>query len=415
VGQYAILIVLSALILTGIVLFNAQQKAQGADDDLTEYHEDRFGREIALVGLKRTERLLAQNADLWDLHTSNNTAAQDTFASPTATTFTKGALTGTYQVTYDSYTAKTGTTPELATITALGTYNGKTYTVRATYEQGETDIGVPPSMRSAIVTDQTLTIQGSPNLWGSTHSNGQTNTVGNGFDVQGSGTYTNGSAPGNPGNFTGGVAYQDSISVPIVSIPPVSGYTHRIDGNQNWGNMTQNFPAAWFGGDAGYGTQANPYVLYINGNLTISNNKTVELLGHVRIYVNGTFKMRANAELKPTTASTLNWNNASDAQISNWVNSNMPNGSTIAVYANDIAFQGTPFIAAHLYSKGPVNYGGGGNQLIMGGVTSLGNMSLSGNPKIYYVDTNTSILDPGSIYQTPNGIRLAAYREWATR
>ena len=190
-GQYAILIVLSALILTGVMLFNAQQKAQGADDDLTEYHEDRFGREIALVGLKRTERLLAQNADEWDLHTSNNAAAQDTFASPTATTYSKGGLTGTYQVTYDSYTAKTTTTPELATVTALGTYNGKTYTIRATYEQGETDIGVPPSMRAAIVTDQTLNLQGSNNLWGSTHSNGQTNTTGgNGLQVDGQGTYT---------------------------------------------------------------------------------------------------------------------------------------------------------------------------------------------------------------------------------
>jgi len=425
-GQYAILIVLSAVILGGVVLFNAQQKAQGADDDLTEYHEDRFGREVALVGLKRTERLLAQNADLWDLHTSNNSAAQDTFASPTATTFTKGALTGTYQVTYDSYTAKTASTPELATITALGVYDGKTYTVRATYEQGLTDIGVPPSMRDAIVSDNRLYINGNVKVSGGVHTNNCLDSSGNSFDVFGTGSYT-GCEGANDARFTGGVVQQDSIAVPPVTIP--AAYDHIEAGSVGWGAQTVILPTQPIDGSYtvnGNGTEANPYVLVIQGDLDINGDVRFRgignhpvtgnpMQGHIRIYVDGDFNMNGNSVLSPVPGALPSQGTAVSA-LDTWRADHLPDGGSIGVYATgDITLTGTITVLASLYANGIVEYKGGGQKMVIGGITTKQTIELKGNSQVYYTDPNSSIIDPGFNYQTPDGIRLAAYREWATR
>ena len=425
-GQYAILIVLSALILGGVVLFNAQQKAQGADDDLTEYHEDRFGREVALVGLKRTERLLAQNPDRWDLHTTNNAASQDSFASPTPTTFTKGALTGTYQVTYDGYTPKTASTPELATFTSQGVYEGKTYTVRVTYEQGVTDIGVPPSQREAIVSDNRLYINGNVKVSGGVHTNNCLDSSGNSFDVFGTGSYT-GCDGANDGRFTGGVMQQDSISVDPVIIPTT--YDHQVSGSVGLGNQTVVLPTQAINGSYtvnGSGTEADPYILVVQGNLDINGDVRLRgignhpvtgnpMQGHIRIYVNGDFNMNGNSVLAPVPG-TLPSQGTAVSVLDTWRANHMPDGGSIGVYATgDIILTGTITALATLYANGEVQYKGGGQKMVIGGITTKDAIELKGNSQVYYTDPNASIIDPGFNYQTPDGIRLASYREWASQ
>lgn len=428
-GQYALLIVISALLLGGIVLFNAQQKAQEADDDLTEYHEDRFSREVALVGLKRTERLLASEPDDWDLYTSDPTAAQAMYGSGT-TTYTKGALTGTYQVTYDGYTAKTGTTPELAYVTATGVYNGQRYIARAVYEQGETDIGVPPSMRESIVSDNRLYINGNVKVSGSVHTNDCLDSNGNSFDVYGQGTYT-GCEGANDGRFTGGVAQQDSIYIDPVTMPTT--FTHQTPAATAvaFGAQTVQLPVnaitanvPGFPAMTGKGTAAEPYILVIRGNLDINGDVRLirgfdgagkPLQGHIRIYVNGDFNMNGNSVLAPITG-TLPSQGTPIATLDAWRTANMPDGGSIGVYATgNIVLTGTITALAHLYANGNVQYKGGGQKMLMGGITTKQDIELKGNSQVYYTDPNSSVLDPGGDTQTPDGIRLAAYREWSTR
>ena len=422
-GQYAILIVLSAVVLGGVVLYNAQQKVQGADDDLTEYHEDRFGREVALVGLKRTERLLSQNPDLWDLKTTNNAAAQDSFASPTATTFTKGAFTGTYQVTYDSYTAKTATTPELATFTSEGVYDGKTYTIRATFEQGVTDIGVPPTMRDAIVSDNRLYINGNVQVSGGVHTNNCLDSSGNSFNVFGQGTYT-GCEGANDARFSGGVSQQDSIAVPPVTMP--ASWVHEEPAAVGLGAQIVQLPTQPINGSFafnGSGTASNPYVLVVRGDLDINGDVRLirgfsgptPLQGHIRIYVDGDFNMNGNSVLAPVTGA-LPSQGTPVATLDTWRAANLPDGGSIGVYATgNIVLTGTITALATMYANGEVQYKGGGQKMVIGGITTKQTIELKGNSQVYYTDPNSSVIDPGFNYKTPDGIRLASYREWATR
>ena len=99
-----------------------------------------------------------------------------------------------------------------------------------------------------------------------------------------------------------------------------------------------------------------------------------------------------------------------------WVEDYLPNGSMIGIFATgDITISGTAFVAATLYTYGAVVFVGGGNKLIVGGITAFQPLDMRGNAKIYYTEASEEIIDPGINLLVPNGIRLIAYREWAER
>lgn len=426
-GQYALLAVLAVMTVGAVVLYTAQRTAQAADDDLTAYHEDRFSRELATVGLKRTERLLSAQPDDW-----GDAGANALYGAP-PTTYTKDNLTGTYEVTFDSYTPKTSTTPEIAHVTARGVYNGETFTIKAVYEQGETDVGLPPQMREAIVSDNRLYLNGNIEISGSVHTNDCLDSSGNSFDVYGTGTYT-GCDGANDSRFTGGVQQQDSIYVDPVTIP--TSWTHRTPAGAaaSLGNQTTNLTTTGMsatltpgGGSTftvtGAGTAANPYILVVRGNLTVTGDVrlirgfsgTTPLQGHIRIYVDGNFEMAGNSKLAPVTGTLPRQQDPVATNLA-WRDANLPDGSTIGVYATgDIILTGTMTVIGSLYANGEVQYKGGGQKMVMGGITTKDQIEVKGNSQIVYTEANTSILDPGGNTQTPDGIRLAGYREWAER
>ena len=436
-GQYALLAVLAVMTIGAVVLFNAQKTAQAADDDLTAYHEDRFSRELALVGLKRTELRLSQNPGTWSLKATDDAAAQSLYGAPT-TTYTKGRLTGTYTVTYDQYVPKTGTTPALAYVTARGVYDGQRFTVKAVYEQGQTDLGLPPQYRQSIVANERLYLNGNVEISGPIHTNDCLDSSGNSFNVYGSGTYT-GCEGANDARFSAGLAQSDSIHVPEVVMP--NTFDHRTAANTNVSLSTQtttlttagitaalrtgggngNGNGGGNGGTStpttftvtGHGTQADPYVLVVQGNLTLDGD--IRLLGHIRIYSTGSITVAGNTQLAPVTG-TLPDQFSTISQTMAWRDANLPNGSTIGLFARgDVTLSGNCTIVAHVYANGEVNYSGGGHRIVLGGITTGSPLEVRGNAQIVYTQANTTVVTPGGNTNTPDGVRLASYREWATR
>ena len=422
-GQYSVIAVVAALIFVAVLLLNARLSAGEADEELSAYQVDRFAREVVLVGLKEAERNLADDTDGWELWTTDQTAAQAQFG--VAATSHGG---GSYAVTIDNMTfGATASDPDRVWLTATGTYDGfnpqtgatgtTTYTVKAAYETGLTDIGVPPGMRDAIVSDELVDVRGNIQISGGIHSNNEIASSGGSFDVHGSGTYT-GSESADDSRFSGGIMYSDSVYIPTVAIPPAS-YHHITSASpaaftlDPSNDPTGTLQAGWFS-VLGKGTEADPYVLYVNGNLEIDGD--VRLLGYSRLYVNGTVRVNGNAALSPVTAASPNPNqDVTTAEA--WVNANLPNNATmIGIYATgDITLAGTCFVAAHLYTDGAVKYTGGGHKLLIGGITAHDPLDIRGNAKVYYTEASEAIVDPGSNYDVPEGIRLIAYREWAQR
>ncbi len=431
-GQYTVLIAIAAIIFGAVLLFNAQLSAGEADEELGAYQVDRFAREAALVGLKRAERNLANDTDGWAIWTTSPSTAQTQYGVPT-TAFAGG----TYEVAIDSFTYGAGPSdPDKVWVTATGTYDGwdpgsstnatTNYIVKAGYETGLTDIGVPPGFRDAIQTEEDLTIQGNGCVSGGVHANGELDTNGGAFDVLGEGTYTTSETVGDPGGFSNGVTQTDSVFIPTTPIPP-SATTHTISGNLTLN--ASNAPAAgttisdgWFG-VTGHGGAGDAYVLYVDGNLDISGS--VYLIGYSAIYVNGTVTIGGNSTISPVPAAaglppvTANMSCAERmAVIQTWSNANLPNGSQLGIFAQgDIIMGGTTNVVAHLTTNATFRYSGGGSarRLIIGGITAQNDLTLSGNTMVYYTEPSGEIEVPGSNQLVPEGVRLISYREWAVR
>ena len=56
-GQYTVILVISALLLAGVLLFNSRLSTSEASGETTAYTGDRLAREAALVGLERVFQL----------------------------------------------------------------------------------------------------------------------------------------------------------------------------------------------------------------------------------------------------------------------------------------------------------------------------------------------------------------------
>lgn len=431
-GQYAVIIAVIAILLGAVLLFNAQMSAEDADEELSAYQVDRFAREAVLVGLKEAERNLANDTDGWVIWNTSQSTAQTQYGVPTT-----NYQNGTYAVVIDSFQfGATPTDPDKVWLTGTGTYegwnaaagaNGTTnYIVKAAYETGLTDIGVPPGFRDAIQTQEDLTVSGNGCISGGVHANGELDTNGGAFDVLGEGTYTTSETVGNPGSFTGGIAQIDSVFIPITPIPP-TGFTHQLNGNvilnaANAPAAGTTIPDGWFG-ITGRGGTGDAFILYIDGDLDISGS--VYLVGYAGIYVNGTITIGGNSTIAPVPASaglpvvTANMTCAQRmAAIQTWTNANLPNGSQLGLFAEgNIIMGGNTNVVAHLTTNAQFRYSGGGNanRLIIGGITAQEDLTLSGNTMVYYTTPSDEIEIPGGNDLVPEGVRLVSYREWAVR
>lgn len=422
-GQYTVIIVLSAILLGGVILFNARSSTSAASTELTAYQSDRIAREASQVALRDVVRELNARPEAW---TSTLSAAQAEFDIPATTYALADDIETTYSVTLTEMYLGTPTNPadpDRVRLRVDGTFDSWSettqsveptdYVVEAVYERGWVDVNVPGGFRDAIMSDQLVDVRGNIQISGDIHSNDEISSSGGSFDVFGTGTYT-GSESANDAQFTGGVAERDSIVIPDVTIPPSSSdksfaANHTLtDANDPAGTL----PAGWYG-VTGKGTEADPYILYVNGDLGISGD--VRLLGHIRIYVNGEVTINGNSSLSSVTAPTPDPNQ--DVSVAEaWAEANLPEGITIGIYANgDVTMSGTMFIAATVYTYGAVRYTGGGHKMMVGGIIAHEPLDVRGNAKVYYKEGADSVYDPGIPRQVPDGIRLVAYREWAER
>lgn len=469
-GQFAVILTISALLLGGVLLFNARTSTQQAAADTGDYTVDRIAREAALVGLRQTERKLANRPNSWPNYWTSG-VANDSFGVATAT-YTTDDFSANYQVTIDDVVpGATPDDPDRVWITATGFYDGwnsatnstgtTDFVIKAVYEQGFTDVGLPPEYRQAVITDEDFGIRGNACINGGVHANGELTNRGGSFDIFGQGTCSTATCDDSfdGDRATGGTAEIDSIYIPPVVVPPADPDTVLTGdvifdatacppavpgGTETAGNtctddvtgavISHDIADGWFG-VTGKGDD-EPYVVYITGDgnnnanspsLTINGN--VRAVGNMRIYVDGPVEFGGNNTFAPvpdTVASTADdiprstSSNSSCADhfaaIETWVNTYLPNGqSTATIYATgDIEIGGTVAVVAHLYTNGAINYTGGGNKLVIGGLTAKQPLDTWGNARVYYTETSILTL-PGGSNDVPAGVRLVAYREWAQR
>lgn len=479
-GQFSVILTLSAILLGAVLLYNARASTGEASGELGAYQTDRIAREAAQIGLRKAARRLNDRPEEW---TDVLATAQARFNIP-LTTYEMDDITATYQVDVTQMylgDPNNSADPDIVKLTVTGGYDGwnpavesvatTDFVLKATYERGWVDIGVPPERRKVIQTDENLDNQGNGCISGGIHANGTLSASGGAFDVLGSGTYTGGWDGDNLNLYTGGVVKVEPVDIPIEPIPPAS-YTYAYTppagggggggnggggngggGNGGGGNGLTTFllsgtndPAGLLSGgwfpldpaipvtDAGHGVAGDPYVLYIDGNLEIDGN--VRLLGYSQIYVRGTILINDNATLMPVNAPRLTdppYNLSANmlckdrmAIVKQWTEDHLdanPHPDSVevrtkmALYAGgNVTVKGTPLIVADIVTNAAFSYSGGGGvgRLLIGGVTSQNDITLNGATMIYYTEADENTQPRGN-RNVPNGLRLVSYREWAQR
>ncbi len=448
-GQSSLILVVMATLTVGILLFNSQTVTNRSDAALTVKQEEAFARETALVGLDRVIRDLVDRPDEW--------AQTTTFAIP-STSYDGYGSSATYQVDLHNYRPGSVGAPGLPTIDdtldvrVRGAFRDRNYTVKATYTKGYTNIGVPPALRKAIVSDKNLRFNGSPEIRASNstlnadvHSNVALDAQGSpvNFVIEGYGTYSD-SYDGNNDAFfqpnqtdpsASGTTYEhEALYVPTVDVAAAAATAHAIS-NPPTGSTTFTLPASTDLWDdltdgldpslapssvTGKGTPTDPFIWYVSGNMVIDGNLRFPRAagmsapqGHIKLYVNGDLTFQGSGTTTPTYKDAPA-NNADANTVRNWIDANLPEGSSMAIYvANNVNFNGNVSVAALIHANGTVTFNGGGNKVnIIGSVVSKEDMTFNGNNKLWYTEASETVKDPGYDYEVPTGVFLLDYLEW---
>ncbi len=440
-GQYAVILAISAILLGGVLLYNARASTRSANDELSAYQTDRIAREASQIALRGVVHRLNDRPDAW---TSVLATAQNRFNIDTTVYAMENSISVTYAARViemylgDSTNAADPDRVRLKVKGAFDSWNEASqsvepteFVVDAVYERRWVNVHVPSGFRQAVWSNGDIDLSGTAWVAGDVHSNRNLNSSSGSFEVYGTGTYT-GTESAQDNRFTGtpSLAERDSIVAPLVTSPPLSWDSEQpVLPGPSWALSTLNDPTTtlplgdslthgWLtdagGADViGKGTATDPYVLFVNGNLSVSG--PVRLPGHIRIYVNGTLSIGNDSGLSSTISGRPSLTGTA-GDTGTWVDANLPDGVTIGLYVNgNVSIGERSFLAAMLYTNGTITHSGSGPRMIVGGIVSRQPVGIGGSAKVFYKEGADSVYDPRIPDRVPEGVRLVSYREWAER
>jgi len=435
--QTTLLVVLAAILTGGVLVYNTQRHAAGADDRLEEQQYKSFARDAAEAGLNVVVRALAESHPMGSWN--------DTDFDIAATNYHGGRFRADVQLADG--------TGDLVDVVVRGLHRDGRASIFARYEREKDDVGVPPAFRNVITTQLDIDVRGrmlvdaiSDEWNASIHTNRILDLSGQSFRVEGYGTYWNDGDPltfseGELARFDPNIDYngddpnvfQSDGPIEIPSIDPEGLLdAAATSGAYRAGTLTINNavidftnPASPFWAAHGLtytcavppcGTAENPFVLYITGATLFSGTTTV--VGHGVIFVDsditvsgnlyGTISAESQTQLLlATTEDILVPNNTclglgprNYRDGGTW-NNNSCVSSDATSYSHGLS----------MYAEGQVQFGG--TPFIVGGIVSPNADFLGhGNPWIAYAAPSETIVDPGFEYLVPIGPILVSYSEW---
>src|SRR5690606_2200684 len=344
----------------------------------------------------------ARNAALAGYHVAKQRLAEDFAGTPQT-------LSGTY--TSEAYIVNVTLNGNKATIKSVGTASAAetdvNYTVDATIEReviGGLAEKAPPFMRYAVISEEDLELNGNilmdlyvegnyeNTLNANMHTNGSLTVHGMAATVRGFGTYVNSAYAtpfkalekafnpyNNPNN--------DAVTqrVPRVDIPEFNAadYLSKIGSDQ-----TSTGPVSLSGTLNLGGTREDPYVWYIQGDLSASGG--VHINGYALFIVDG------NVEL------------SGDFRASQSVHTGADEGN-VAIYAKGVVeMGGNADLYGQVYSEGGVVLHG--TPRVYGSIASKGPVTLSGTPDIFYREAAPALT---TIFEDPEvHYKLLSYSEY---
>jgi hypothetical protein len=430
--RIVLFLVLGAFLSGSLFTLNIQQNTRDADDALNRYQYKQLARQAAHAGLEHTVGLLAMAAN----------SPWSTSASAYDLPSTDYGL-GTYEV--DVQPVGTGT--DTVDVYVLGIHGPDSIRVDARYERAMDIGGIPPAFRSMILTNEVIQLSGNitissidPSHNANIHTNGQLQTNGNAFIVEGYGSYSDpaGNQTRQADNFVPRTDYNGEesnvLQVPEMVLPEArlepthpdvtwvdtllnvtygsSGNTLEvIDIQQKIYNPATGLctrgqippDRCYRDGQPVLGT-VEPFVWWVEGNVSLQN---VQINGNVVLYADGLCNANGSVSagdgfiirddvIGGVTPPTPQPGNQTRLMLRTPGNINIHGNDqiTASIWADgEITFHGTPDFVGNILSP-QANFEG------------------NGDFELVYAAPSRLITTPGLSNIAPIGPRLIAYAEW---
>lgn len=385
-----ILIAVTAASLTGAIMLHSMHgSTTAAEREINKYRSKEHARNAAKAAYARAKRYV------WSKWSTGQIEFEETLA-------------GTYEpATYEAEIVSRDTANRArADITITGQFDhvrvGNTHEIDAVFES-PTLGSVPKALQYAIMTDGSLDLSGTMSITSDSaalnadvHTNQELGISGAPNSVDGFGTYTGSKAFSPPWaestifqpntNPDGESSVQQTGAVDVPSFNPAD-YTskaHKTTGDIDWsGTKVVDFTTL----GPGLGTEQNPAIWYVNGDVDISGAVTVK--GYGLFVVTGAVHISGGA----TTSQA-----------------SVPPG-WMGLYADgDINISGNTQIHGQLFNNGNVSISG--TPHIYGNVTSGGETSVSGTPDLVYKPADPALTTPIWGGNKVTGLMVDAYTEW---
>lgn len=283
--------------------------------------------------------------------------------------------------------------PKRAVLESTGTIRNagrmsENYTIRILMERRHQLPENPPTWAQyAIATDSDIEFKGNVDVTitndaaydanANVHTNGNLSVSGNSVDIGGFGSYS-GTANGNhvdntfdPNyNPTNAPTHYSADAVPIPSFGDVD-YLSATDAygqplvDHSTTGVTELSGSYDFGG-----TREDPYIWYIDGDLSVTNNTTID--GYVLFVVDG------NVELK------------GDLVVGDSGYSGETESSIGVTTSGNFSLAGSQTLEAQVYAAGNISTAKG-TPTLRGSLTAKGIVELKGTPNIYYKPASSSL------------------------
>jgi len=353
-GRVIIILILGGISIFGIVSINANKSTTDATKNAADYYKDLNARNIANSMIQMLQNKLSDST----AYRTNAALAKSMFDG-----------SATYRVVDTVFSGDT-----LVKIQVTGTYLGVSRTAASYLKvtSGGTTTPPPPFMNYAVLSGTNLHLNGNVNItddnnnnWNANiHTNGSFTMNGNN-NIDGFLTYT-GTASSTPAsrlntniipnqNPTGLTNHYQTSNVALPTYNPDSYLSIATDifmGNKS------------YSGGITLGTAANPKIIYVSGDLSITGSVT----GYGIFIVKGNVTMNGNVTLTSPDA----------------------NVSSVGIYSKgNVDINGNVTVKAQIYSDQNINLNG--NVDIYGSLTAKYQVNFGGNVDLYYKPVNTQL------------------------
>ncbi len=418
-GQSSIFYVFAVLLAGGLLLVSTQRTTTDADRVLASYQHKGIARDAALTGLNLTIRRLVNDTESWKTNLSQYEFDDQSYRGASFSV----DVSSPYGATQTVGSCRIDTVDVVAT----GSSRGGQHVIEATYVRSCACCELPEAFKYALASGGDLSMNGKSKIRGGTaafNANIHTNlnmSFNDSPTIEGFGTYVGGFSyqDGPPSNFfhpnadtnsTDPDAFQaDPLDIPTFDpedhratatrVTP-DGYTVEV-GNPETKDFTN------WEGITGYGTQENPFIWFIDGDLSIEAN--LRFVGVGIVIVNGSVSFNKGAIYNTPTVPP---SSTDPAVVRPWIDEHLSEGNTLGLYIGGNLTSNDPGkIVAQVFLNGSVSYNG--KDKVYGSIVSRTNISFGNDPnELWYVKAVDEISLFGGGSGGADHARLLSYIEW---